>query len=287
MRRILLPVAFPLTGTGIAREAAALARHYTSEIILLHVVVPPGHPPGLPVHTHELTERERQEPTIKQAQRNLEQALLSELDGIVVRRLLHKGLPAQEIVRTARAEDADLVAMPTHSRGSLYPLLLGSTAAKVLHHVECAALTDTHGKAEANGFAIRRVLCAVQLGPHSRDTVLRAARLTADFDAKLTLVHITPGVDDYGPGGYHEVAEWKSALVAYATREMNKLQVGLNIATEVIIDNGSVRERLNHAADQTKSDLLVLGRKRPDGHLGDNGAGYAIIRDVRIPVLSL
>jgi nucleotide-binding universal stress UspA family protein len=68
---------------------------------------------------------------------------------------------------------------------------------------------------------------------------------------------------------------------------MTKLQQDLHMTADVIIDSGNVRERLNHAAEQSNSDLLVLGRKPPGGHLGDNGSGYAIIRDAQIPVLSL
>src|SRR5665213_2159078 len=134
MQKILVPIAFPMTSRAVAYEAAILARRFKSEIILLHVVTPPGHLPGLPLHRHDLTEHDWHTETIRQAQEHLDQALLSEFDGMTVRRLLHKGDPASEIVRTAREEKVDLIAMPTHSHGVLYRLLLGSTAAKVLHH---------------------------------------------------------------------------------------------------------------------------------------------------------
>ncbi len=242
----------------------------------------------MPMHGHALTEQDGQVRAIKEARENLDQTLLSELEGIGIRRLLHKGDPAREIVRTAREENVDLIAMSSSPPPrALYPLLLGSTAAKVLHHAECAVWTDHHGKTRASEFAIRRVLCAVDLSPHSRKTVLSAAELAADFGARLTLVHVTQGAETYGPGGYYVVPEWKDALVSYATEGMTKLQQGLQITADVIIDNGNVPERLNHAAEQTKSDLLVLGRKPRGGHLGANGGGYAIIRDARIPVLSL
>ena len=148
-------------------------------------------------------------------------------------------------------------------------------------------MTDTHVEAKADTFAIHGVLCAVELSAHSRQTALRAAQLAAEFGARLTLVHVTVGAESFGPGGSHVAPEWKKSLVDYATEEMTKLQQELHIAADVIIDSGNVRERLNHVAEQTKSDLLVLGRKPPGGHLGDNGSGYAIIRDARIPVLSL
>jgi nucleotide-binding universal stress UspA family protein len=287
MQKILVPIDFPITSRAVVCQAATLARRFKSEIILLHVVRRPSHLSGMPLHGHDLTERDWHAGTIRQAQEHLDQALLPEFNGMTVRRLLHKGDPAGEIVRTAREENVDLIAMSTRSHGVLYRLLLGSTAAKVLHHAGCPVWIDTHANAQQGEFAIRGVLCAVDLSPHSRNTVLHAAQLAADFGARLTLVHVTPAAEAYGPGGYHVVPEWKEALVGYATQGMIKLQQDLNIAAEVIIDNGKVPERLNHAAEQTKSNLLVLGRKPPGGHLGDNGSGYAIIRDARIPVLSL
>jgi nucleotide-binding universal stress UspA family protein len=282
-----MPIVLPMRSRAVVCEVAAFARHFKSEIILLHIVKPPGHLPGMPMHEHDLSERDRHVESIRQAQEHLDHAVFPEFDGMTVRRLLHKGDAAREIVRVTRELDADLIAMSTHSQEALYSLLLGSTAAKVLHHADCPVLTDTQGKAGADPFEIRSVLCAVELSTHSHRTVLRAAQLAADFGARLALVHVTVGVESFGPGGSHVVPEWKKALVDFATHEMATLQQELHIAADVIIDSGNVRERINHAAEQTKSDLLVLGRKPPGGHLGDNGSGYAIIRDARIPVLSL
>ena len=44
---------------------------------------------------------------------------------------------------------------------------------------------------------------------------------------------------------------------------------------------------LNRAAEQAKADVLVIGHMPSGGHLGDNGNGYAIIRESHIPVLSV
>jgi len=236
---------------------------------------------------HDLTDEDRHVGSVKQAQEDLDQALLPEFEGVAVRRLLRKGDPAREMVRIAREQNVDLIAILTHSQRALYALLLGSTAAKVLHHATCSVWADAPVETGGNLFSIHNVLCPVDLSPHSRATVLRAARLAADFSARLTLVHVTPGVEEFGPGGYHVVTEWKRTLVGYATVEMKKLQQELQIEADVIIENGNVRARLKHVAEASKSDLLVLGRKPPGGHLGDNGGGYAIIRDARIPVLSL
>jgi len=47
-----------MTSRAVVYEVATLARHFKAEIILLHIVTPPGHLPGMPIHGHELTERD-------------------------------------------------------------------------------------------------------------------------------------------------------------------------------------------------------------------------------------
>ena len=61
----------------------------------------------------------------------------SELDGIAVTRVLLRGNPAHEIVKTARDHNVDLIAMSTRGEGVFYRFLLGSVTAKVLHEIQC------------------------------------------------------------------------------------------------------------------------------------------------------
>jgi nucleotide-binding universal stress UspA family protein len=201
---------------------------------------------------------------------------------------LLRGDPARDIVETARDRNAGLIVMSTDGIGPFYRFLLGSVTAKVLHETECPVWTGAHlEEAPVGEFSIRRVLCAVELSPHNRHTVSRAAEMAASVDATLTLVHITSSVEMYGPGGYYVDAEWKKTIVGIAAEEIAKLQRDVGTNFEVIIDSGSTPELLNRAAEQTKADILVIGRLPGRSHLGDNGSGYGIIRASRIPVLSV
>ena len=111
--------------------------------------------------------------------------------------------------------------------------------------------------------------------------------MAAAVDARLTLVHITGSVEFFGPGGYWVNPEWKKTIVSMATEEIAKLQKDVGTNAEVIIDSGDVPQLLNRAAEQTKADVLVIGHIPGRSHLGDNGEGYGIIRESRIPVLSV
>jgi nucleotide-binding universal stress UspA family protein len=288
MNKILLPVDFPNISMGVVHQAAFLARHFHSEIILLHVVPSLSYPAGILESGHELTARDLHAEIIKRIQKELDQSLLPELDGIVVKRVVLRGDPAHEIAQTARDEKVDLIVISTHGHGAFYLFLLGSVAAKVLHDSDCPVWTGGHvEEAPAHEFAIRNVLCAVDLGPHSRNTVLQASQVAAEFGARLTLVHVTDSVEIYGPGGFRVLPEWKEALVGNAAKEIAKLRQDVGTKAEVIIDSGDVHKALNRAAEQAKGDLLVIGHLPSGGHLGENGSGYAIIRESHIPVLSV
>ncbi|MBI2166345.1 MAG: universal stress protein, partial [Chloroflexi bacterium] len=52
--------------------------------------------------------------------------------GVEVEGVLRRGLPAREIVRYAREEGADIIAISTHGRSGLGRLVFGSVADQVL-----------------------------------------------------------------------------------------------------------------------------------------------------------
>jgi len=292
IHRILVPVALPEAFTDSSRhalfQAAWLARRFHAEIILLHVVPRLDYPYGALEAGHEMTVQDLHMQAVQRGQKDLDQVLTPECDGIAVTRLLLRGEPAQEIVETARGRNVDLIVVSTHGHGALYRLLLGSVTAKVLHETQCPVWTAAHIDALPPGaFSLRRVLCSVDLTPHNRHTLTRAAEMAAAVNAELTLVHITSSVESFGPGGSHIDAEWKKTIVGIATKEIAELQQAVGTKAEVIIDSGNVPHLLNRAAEQTKADVLIIGHIPGRSHLGDNGEGYGIIRESRIPVLSV
>ena len=288
IQKILVPVVFADTSRHVMHQAAWLARRFHAEIILLHVITPLDYPAGLLESGHEITARDLQARVIQRAQEDLDDALRPELDGLVVTRLLLRGDPAREIVDAAREQGAGLIVMSTRGLGAFYRLLLGSVTAKVLHESPCPVWTGAHLEdPPSHEFSVRRILCSVDLTPHNRHTLLQAAEMAKALDAALTLVHITSSVEIYGPGGFHVDPGWKETIVGIAVEQIAKLQRDAGTNAEVIIDSGRVPELLNRAAERTNADVLVIGHIPGRSHLGDNGEGYGIIRESRIPVLSV
>jgi nucleotide-binding universal stress UspA family protein len=288
IHKILVPVVLADTSRHVVQQAAWLARRFHAEIILLHVVTPLSYPAGILESGHEITARDLHAHIVQRAQQDLDQALGPELDGIAVTRLLLRGDPADEIVRTAREGNVDLIVMSTHGYGAFHRFVLGSVLGKVLHESPCPVWTGAHlEEPPVRDFSIRRVLCSVDLTPHSPHTASLAAQMAEAVDAALTLVHITPSVEMYGPGGSHVDPEWRQKLVGFASEEIAKLQRNIGTNAEVIIDSGNAPELLKRAAEKIMADVLVIGHKLGRSHLGDNGNGYGIIRESSIPVLSV
>jgi nucleotide-binding universal stress UspA family protein len=288
IQKILVPVVFADTSRHVVHQAAWLARRFHAELILLHVVTPVSYPASVLESGHEITARDLHAQVIQQAQKDLDRTLGPELDGISVTRILLRGDPAREIVKTAGEQNVDLIVMSTHGYGAFYRFLLGSVTAKVLHESDCPVWTGAHlEEVPAREFSIRNVLCSVDLSPLNRRTASLAAAMAAAVNATLTLVHITASVEIWGPGGSSVDPVWKEQIVAFAATEIAKLQQDVGTKAEVIIDSGNIPELLNRAAAKTKADVLVIGHIPGRSHLGDNGNGYGIIRASNIPVLSV
>ena len=285
IKKILLPVDFPNASLRVVHQAATLAHHFHSEIVMLHVVTAQSHAAGVPEDGRELAGWDLLAEIIRAGPEKPGPVSRAGADGLTIQRVLVKGDAAQAIVQTAQEEKADLIMMPSHGY-TFYQFLLGSVTAKVLHGTECPVWTDAHvEESPMQEFAIRNVLCAVDFNPRNHKTVSWAAQMAAEFGARLTLAHVTAGVEFWGPGGSYVNPEWKEALVGDASQHIAELQQDMGIKADVFIGSGDVPKVLSQAAKQTKADLLVTGCHPYGGHLRTHG--YAIICAVPIPVLSV
>jgi nucleotide-binding universal stress UspA family protein len=284
-KKILLPVDFPDPSLPVIEQAATLARHFGAEIVMLHVVTAQSRAAGVPDDGPERARWNLLTEILRTTGKNPQHALATQLEGLTIKRLLLDGDPARAIVQSAQQELADLIMMPSH--GSTFDqFLLGSVTAKVLHRTECPVWTGAHSEdSPVQSFAIRNVLCAVDFGLRSDQTVSWASQIAAEFGAGLTLAHVTAGVEFWGPGGSYVDQEWKEALVGDASRRMEQLQQHLCIKAEVFIGSGDVPKVLSQAAKQTNADLLVTGSYPYGGHLRTHG--YSIICAAQIPVLNV
>jgi len=284
--KILLPIDFSERSTDAADAAAAVAERFNSEIVLLHVLAPGT---NLPLPT-EGQMRVLHGFAREDAEEQMKEFRSDEWCHLKVKRALQEsGDPAMKIVEYAGSEHVDLIMMPTHGYGPFRRLLIGSVTAKVLHDASCPVWTAAHTKDMVPVVTgrPRRVACAVDLGPQSRHILSWASRLSWEFGAPLSLIHVVASLDprlqDYGLS-----PEWRGHVINEARAELARLLETAGAQGDIHVEIGPIVSGVADAAKELRSDLLVIGRSGHDtlaGHLPTNA--YAIIRESPCPVLGV
>jgi nucleotide-binding universal stress UspA family protein len=204
-----------------------------------------------------------------------------------IERVSSVGDPAFEIIKYAGENGVDLIMMPTHGYGTFRSLLLGSTAAKVLHDAHCPVWTSAHieniplpARTE-----IHNVLCAIELGAGAADLIRSAQELAQAWQAKLHLVHAVP-VDEVRPEKYLE-GDLTAALIKQSKEEIARLQQDAGTNLEVTVEGGRASHVVRDAALDCGADLVITGGGKLHAAFGRLRTNtYAIIRDSPCPVLS-
>ena len=80
IKKILLPVDFPLASLDVIHQAATLARHFHAEIVIVHVVTTRSYAAGVPEDSHELADWDLLAVISRQAQKQQDPFLLPELE---------------------------------------------------------------------------------------------------------------------------------------------------------------------------------------------------------------
>ncbi|HMK34520.1 MAG TPA: universal stress protein [Desulfomonilaceae bacterium] len=141
-KKILVCTDFSENSTPARLLAVDYAKEFRAELLILHVVNSrllgyPSFADRLPVE-------------MALVQKNIEEGVLEELellandckrDVLEVSAYSRAGAPAEEIIRFAVEQDADLIVMGTHGWTGVRHLLLGSTAENVVRTATCPVLT--------------------------------------------------------------------------------------------------------------------------------------------------
>lgn len=287
LRKIVAPVDFSERSVGAVRYAELLARHFQSELTLLHVFAPPplefGDAAGPDSVMAELYRNRATE-----VFNDLEDFLVPELAGLKVQRKILEGDTARHIVEFAHRERADLIVMATHGYGPFRQFILGSNTAKVLHDADCPVWTGVHMEnaplPPTDG--LRRIICALDLGPQSRRTLDWAMGFQAEFAADLTLVHAVPPIPDDPAlqGG----GEWMQRFRENAQEELSRLQQEAGATAQLVVEFGDPANVICSTASRVKAELVVIARGSASGVFGRlRTHAYAIIRQSPCPVVSV
>lgn len=164
-KKILFPVDFSERCGDAARMVETFAGHFEAELTLLYVLAPRTYNDIL-VDAAGISEQQ------------LSAYLDDELKPFNVRRVMLDGDPASAITKYAHSREFDLIMLPTHGYGGFRRLILGSVTERVLHDAVCPVWTGVHMEQvpRLEDIALRKIVCAVDLGAQSCPTLSWATR---------------------------------------------------------------------------------------------------------------
>ena len=164
--RILFATDFSRWTRRAEDYACALACSWRASLTVLSVAeFPPGLNPRYPVNQQYLAD------LLKHASSQLVDLKgRAERRGIAVTTRMATGIPSEEVITAARAEDSDLLVVGTRGKTGLAHVLLGSTAERVIRGAPCPVLTVRHPEHE---FVLPDALVAV--APWVREELLAIA----------------------------------------------------------------------------------------------------------------
>lgn len=274
--RILFPVDFSPACAGAARYAEALAGRFQAELILAHIVLSGEHNLASELLPH------------RQAQLN--NFVRDDLRYFSTRNICMAGEEPAEMIRSlTEREKVDLVIAPTHGVGAFRRLLIGSVTAKVLHDVLCPVWTSTHAEdaPRLENIHCRKVLCALDLGEHSRDVLAWAGWFAGEYGADLGIVHV-PAPWPHGYFGGELEQAYRRAVTEEAKEAIGRLQHEKGIKAEIFTAPGNPTDTVIRTAGDFAADLLITGRHSTDGlseFVGQHA--YSIIGQSPCPVISI
>lgn len=279
LKNILLPTDFSPTSSNALPFARKLAEIYGSAILLTHVI--PAEP-----HRQVVMDRVPAEDNQVwgEAQHKLEEFKRNPcLADIPCRQLLDRGDLADVIPEMIDDYSVDLVVLGTHGRRGVSKMVLGSGAEKIYRSAGCPVLT-VGPSAQAKDWALRRILCPVDLAEHSEPALLYALSLAEENQSEFIVLQAVPMVPwQHRPSVEQENRSRLEDLIPEQAKDWCTPQFLIRWEHPV--------EAILRAAEERQAEMIVMGvhKARAAGwaaHLPWPVASEVVSR-ARCPVLTV
>ena len=214
--------------------------------------------------------------------------------GIETATRVGTGLPSEEVIAAAQADDSDLIVLGTRGTSGLTHVLLGSTAERVIRMAPCPVLTVPMRKPEdpvGQGMTLDRILLPTDLSDCSLEAVHYARVVASQAKAPIELLHIMEPVC-YGIDFTIESADEREKKRKAAAEQLDALSRQLaaaGIAVKVSLSGGTPADAILEVAARSASDLIVMGThgRRGLSHMWAGSVTEAVLRRGMIPVLAV
>ena len=295
IKRILFATDFSQWARRAEDYACALACSWRASLTVLSVAeFPPGLNPDYPVNQQYLAD------LLKNASSQLVDLKgRAERRGIAVTTRMATGIPSEEVITAARAEDSDLIVVGTKGKTGLAHVLLGSTAERVIRGAPCPVLTvrmepaDTEQEVGAlsRSVTLERLLVPVDFSACSLEALEYAAVVAQQAKASLMLLHVLEPVS-YGLDFTLGHSRTREQVRETWTKRLEELAASLRVRQVPVasqLRGGLPADSILDAAQTLPCDLIVMGThgRRGISHVFSGSVAEAVLRKASCPVLTV
>ena len=292
--RILFATDFSRWARRAEDYACALACSWRVSLTVLSVAeFPPGLNPDYPVNQQYLAD------LLKHASSQLVDLKgRAERRGIAVTTRVATGIPSEEVITAARAEDSDLLVVGTRGKTGLAHVLLGSTAERVIRGAPCPVLAvrtepaDTEDESVlSRPVTLERILVPVDFSDCSLDALEYASVMAQQAKASVMLLHVLEPVSyglDFDLGHFRSREDVRESW----TKRLEELAAAHQLPhmpIEYRLRGGFPADSILDAAQTLPCDLIVMGThgRRGISHTISGSVAEAVLRKARCPVVAV
>jgi nucleotide-binding universal stress UspA family protein len=294
IKRILLATDFSRWARRAEDYACALACSWRASLTVLSVAeFPPGLNTDYPVNQQYLAD------LLKHASSQLVDLKgRAERRGMAVTTRVATGIPSEEVITAARAEDSDLIVVGTRGKTGLAHVLLGSTAERVIRGAPCPVLTVRMEQADTEDegvlsrpVTLERILVPVDFSDCSLDALEYAIVVAQQAKASLMLLHVLEPVSyglDFTLSHIRtrdsEVSTWTKRLEELASSHQHS-----HVQVESRLRGGLPSDSILDSAQTLPCDLIIMGThgRRGISHALSGSVAEAVLRKAHCPVLTV
>ena len=293
--RILFATDFSQWARRAEDYACALACSWKASLTVLCVAeFPPGLNPDYSVNQQYLAD------LLKTASSQLVDLKgRAERRGIAVTTRVATGIPSEEVITAARAEDSDLIVVGTRGKTGLAHVLLGSTAERVIRGAPCPVLTVRTDPSDieqevgtlSRPVTLERILVPVDFSDCSLDALEYAAVVAQQAKASLLLLHVLEPVS-YGLDFTLGHSRTREQVREAWTKRLEELASSLTVThvpVESQLRGGLPADSILDSAQTLPCDLIVMGThgRRGISHTISGSVAEAVLRKARCPVIAV
>jgi nucleotide-binding universal stress UspA family protein len=256
MERIVMATDFSPASEAAAVYAALVARHFSAQLTLVHVVDLSVALTAEDASVNLLLD-DRRRMGIESLER-----LMNELvaDGVhATAHTLESHHPAAAIVGLANQLKVDLIVVGTNARHGLGKIFLGSCSDGVIRHAHCPVMTIGPKARRPTGKSIcfNKVIFATDFGPDAAEKAAVAAAFAKDGLAKLFLCHVSERLGKTISETVEQEIRFEEDLEKLIPRSTYEF-----ISPDCVVEYGKASEHILRLAKREGADLVVLGATR-------------------------